>query len=97
MELCPTSRLTLVLLLLRGQADVAVTTAAAINMTEPCMTGIGSDCFCLLFDAETGRVKGLNGSGPCAKALTLDAVAETIGPPLLRNSAATATGAVKRP
>ena len=63
-ELCPTSRLTLVLLLLRGQADAAVTMAAAINMTEPCMTGIGSDCFCLLFDAETGRVKGLNGSGP---------------------------------
>ena len=76
------------LLLLRGQADAAVAMAAAINMTEPCMTGIGGDCFCLLFDAETGRVKGLNGSGPCAKALTLDAVAETIGPP--RPSSATA-------
>jgi gamma-glutamyltranspeptidase/glutathione hydrolase len=60
-------------------ADAAVAMAAAINMTEPCMTGIGGDCFCLFFDAKTGQVKGLNGSGRCAKALTLDVVAETIG------------------
>ena len=56
-------------------ADAAVATAAALNVTEPNMTGIGGDCFSLFYDASSRRVSSLNGSGRAPAALDLARVA----------------------
>jgi gamma-glutamyltranspeptidase/glutathione hydrolase len=53
-------------------ADAAVTTAAMLNVVEPMSTGVGGDCFALVFDAGTGRVSALNGSGRAPAAFTLE-------------------------
>ena len=53
-------------------ADAAVTTAAMLNVVEPMSTGIGGDCFALIFDAITGQVSALNGSGQAPAAFTLE-------------------------
>lgn len=56
-------------------ADAAVAVAAALNVTEPCSTGLGGDAFSLYFHASASRVFALNGSGRAPAALTLERLA----------------------
>jgi gamma-glutamyltranspeptidase/glutathione hydrolase len=56
-------------------ADAAVGMAAALNVTEPTSTGIGGDCFALFYEAASGQVTALNGSGRAPAGLSLDLVA----------------------
>lgn len=51
--------------------DAAITAAALLSVIEPAMTGIGGDCFALLYKPGKGLV-GLNGSGRAPAAATLD-------------------------
>jgi len=53
-------------------ADAAVAIAAALQVTQPCSTGLGGDCFALYFESSTRTLHALNGSGRSPKALTLE-------------------------
>ena len=53
-------------------ADAAVATAAALNVTEPTSTGLGGDCFALYYEASSGQISALNGSGRAPASLTIE-------------------------
>jgi gamma-glutamyltranspeptidase/glutathione hydrolase len=53
-------------------ADAAVATAAALNVTEPTSTGVGGDCFALYFQASSGQITALNGSGRAPARLSIE-------------------------
>ena len=57
-------------------ADAAVATSAMMNVMDPASCGIGGDCFALYYDAASGQVSALNGSGRAPAALTLETVTE---------------------
>ena len=52
--------------------DAALATSAALAVLYPHMTGIGGDAFWLIHDANTRRVRYLNGGGRAARGATLE-------------------------
>jgi gamma-glutamyltranspeptidase/glutathione hydrolase len=55
--------------------DAAVRAAAVLGVVDPMSTGIGGDCFALVWDPATG-LAGINGSGRAPRAASLDALAD---------------------
>ena len=47
--------------------DAAVATAAALNVVEPAMSGIGGDGFLLIYRAETDEISVVNATGPAPR------------------------------
>lgn len=60
--------------------------AAALNVTEPAMTGIGGDMFCLYFNAKDKSIRALNGSGRAPKNTTVDQIRGELGIAVGKNS-----------
>ncbi len=50
--------------------DAAIASNAVLGVTEPMMTGLGGDLFVMYWDAKTGKLTGLNASGPAPQALS---------------------------
>jgi len=56
--------------------DAAIAANLVLTVTEPLMTSIGGDLFVIYWDAKTGKLTGLNSSGPAPKALTPEFLAK---------------------
>jgi gamma-glutamyltranspeptidase/glutathione hydrolase len=52
--------------------DAAIATWLVQTQVEPEMTSLGGDMFILIYEARTGQVRFINGSGPAPMAATLD-------------------------
>ena len=53
-------------------ADACVAMAACMAVLSPMQTGMGGDAFLLFYEAETGSVLGINGSGRAPKGATIE-------------------------
>lgn len=51
-------------------ADAAIAVAAALNVVEPHMSGVGGDGFIMLYRRDTGRIEVINATGPAPLAAT---------------------------
>lgn len=56
--------------------DAAIAANAVLGLLEPMMDGVGGDMFAIFWDARTGKLTGLNGSGPAPRALSPKFLAE---------------------
>lgn len=54
--------------------DAAIAAAATLTVVEPNANGLGSDAFAIVYNE--GRFRGINGSGPAPKSMTIDAMKE---------------------
>ena len=56
--------------------DAAIAANAVLGVTEPMMTGMGGDLFAIYWDAKSGKLTGLNASGPAPRALSPEFLAK---------------------
>ncbi len=54
--------------------DAAVAAAACLGFLEPTGSGLGGDCYALIWDPQLSKVLGLAGSGRSPKSLSLETV-----------------------
>lgn len=59
--------------------DAAIAANAALGLMEPTGCGIGGDLFAIVWDPETQKLYGLNGSGRSPKGLTLEGMKAALG------------------
>ena len=50
--------------------DAAIAANAVLAVTEPLMDGLGGDMFAIYWDSKTGKLTGINGSGPAPRGLS---------------------------
>src|SRR5580692_3830214 len=72
----PLATLTAIETLKRGgcAADAAIAAAACLGFLEPTGSGLGGDCYVLVWDPGRAKLTGLAGSGRSPRALRLDTV-----------------------
>lgn len=51
--------------------DAAIAANAVLAVVEPMSCGMGGDLFAIYYEAKTGKLHGLNASGPAPQAMTL--------------------------
>src|ERR1700736_1557659 len=56
--------------------DAAIAANAVLGVVEPMMDGIGGDLFVIYWDAKSGKLTGLNASGPAPRGLSPDFLAK---------------------
>ena len=56
--------------------DAAIAASATLQVVYPFVCGLGGDVFMLIYDAKSGKLYGLNGSGRSAQTATLERYAE---------------------
>ncbi len=56
--------------------DAAIASNAVLGLTEPLYCGIGGDLFVIYWEAKTGKLTGLNASGPAPAALNPEFLAK---------------------
>ena len=54
--------------------DAAIAVNAVMGVVAPMMNGIGGDLFAIVYDAASGQLHGINGSGCAPAALTIDSL-----------------------
>ena len=52
--------------------DAAIAANAVMGVVSPMMNGIGGDLFAIVYEAKSGKLFGLNASGPAPMGLTID-------------------------